>query len=146
LIFERCIHALTHYSHYLCYICVLILLYMCPHTTIYVSSYSYICVRLARPRSLTTPTMSSTSSRSFRSRPARSVTTSAASNAKGTLRDSRMVSVLHLHAHSIKGGCSLFPKTKAHRRKFKRKSRRKHRVDCFLSYHGLWCRLALTEM
>jgi hypothetical protein len=26
------------------YICVLILIYMCPHTTIYVSSYYYICV------------------------------------------------------------------------------------------------------
>jgi hypothetical protein len=26
------------------YICVLILLYMCPQTTIYVSSYYYMCV------------------------------------------------------------------------------------------------------
>jgi len=26
-----------------CYICVLILLYMCPHTPIYVSSYYYMC-------------------------------------------------------------------------------------------------------
>jgi hypothetical protein len=26
-----------------CYICVLILLYMCPHTAIYVSSHCYIC-------------------------------------------------------------------------------------------------------
>jgi hypothetical protein len=26
------------------YICVIMLLYMCPHTTIYVSSYYYICV------------------------------------------------------------------------------------------------------
>jgi hypothetical protein len=31
-----------HVSSY--YTCVLILLYMCPHTTIYVSSYYYICV------------------------------------------------------------------------------------------------------
>ena len=28
------------------YICVLMLLYMCPHTSIYVSSYYYICVRM----------------------------------------------------------------------------------------------------
>jgi hypothetical protein len=34
---------LLHVSSYY-YICVLILLYMCPHTTIYVSSYYYICV------------------------------------------------------------------------------------------------------
>jgi len=27
-----------------CYMCVLILLYMCPHTAMYVSSYYYICV------------------------------------------------------------------------------------------------------
>ncbi len=27
-----------------CYICVLILLYMCPHAAIYVSSYCYVCV------------------------------------------------------------------------------------------------------
>ena len=27
-----------------CYVCVLILLDMCPHTTIHVSSYYYVCV------------------------------------------------------------------------------------------------------
>jgi hypothetical protein len=40
-----CPHTAIYVSSY-CYICVLILLYMCPHTTIYVlhvSSYYYIC-------------------------------------------------------------------------------------------------------
>jgi hypothetical protein len=32
------------------YICVLILLYMCPHTTIYVSSYYYICMKIHQRR------------------------------------------------------------------------------------------------
>jgi hypothetical protein len=27
-----------------CYICVLMLLYLCPHTAVYVSSYCYVCV------------------------------------------------------------------------------------------------------
>jgi hypothetical protein len=30
------------------YMCVLILLYMCPHTAIYVSTYYYLCPRTAR--------------------------------------------------------------------------------------------------
>jgi hypothetical protein len=38
-----CPHTPIYVSSY-SYICVLILLYMCPHTPIYVSSYSYICV------------------------------------------------------------------------------------------------------
>jgi hypothetical protein len=38
-----CPHTTIYVSSY-CYICVLILLYMCPHTAIYVSSYFYICV------------------------------------------------------------------------------------------------------
>jgi hypothetical protein len=35
---------ISHNVSSYCYICVLILLYMCPHTTIYVSSYYFICV------------------------------------------------------------------------------------------------------
>ena len=31
------------YKSAYCYICVLILLYMCPHSAIYVSSYCYMC-------------------------------------------------------------------------------------------------------
>ncbi len=38
-----CPHTTIYVSSYY-YICVHILLYMCPHTTIYVSSYCYICV------------------------------------------------------------------------------------------------------
>jgi hypothetical protein len=35
--------------------CVLILLYVCPHTTIYVASYSYICVLILLYKCLHTP-------------------------------------------------------------------------------------------
>jgi hypothetical protein len=38
-----CPHATVYVSSYYC-ICVLILLYMCPHATVYVSSYYCICV------------------------------------------------------------------------------------------------------
>ena len=40
--FRRCCFP-TYVSSY-CYICILILLYMCPHTTTFVSSYYYTCV------------------------------------------------------------------------------------------------------
>jgi hypothetical protein len=36
--------SLQHEQSSYCYICVLILLYMCPHTTMCVSAYYYICV------------------------------------------------------------------------------------------------------
>jgi hypothetical protein len=36
---------LLHVSSYY-YMCVLILRYVCPHTTMYVSSYGYMCVKL----------------------------------------------------------------------------------------------------
>jgi hypothetical protein len=52
-----CLQSCSSYYYYMCphttmyvssyhYICVRIPLYMCPHTTIYVSSYHYICVRI----------------------------------------------------------------------------------------------------
>jgi len=43
ILLYMCPHTTAYVSSY-CYKCVLILLYMCPHTTIYVSSYYYICV------------------------------------------------------------------------------------------------------
>ncbi len=43
ILLYMCPHTAIYVSSY-CYICVLILLYMCPHTAIYVSSYCYICV------------------------------------------------------------------------------------------------------
>jgi serine/threonine protein kinase len=44
-----CPHTTIYVSSYYCMcphtiVCVLILLYMCPHTIVYVSSYYYICV------------------------------------------------------------------------------------------------------
>jgi hypothetical protein len=41
-VLRKCPHTTTCLSSY-CYICVLILLYMCPHTAIYVSSYYFLC-------------------------------------------------------------------------------------------------------
>jgi hypothetical protein len=43
ILLYMCPHTAIYVSAY-CYICVLILLYMCPHAAIYVSSYCYICV------------------------------------------------------------------------------------------------------
>jgi hypothetical protein len=43
ILLYMCPRTAMYVSSY-CYICVLILLYMCPHTAIYVSSYCYICV------------------------------------------------------------------------------------------------------
>ncbi len=41
-----CRYCTTLYLSSYCYICVLILLYMCPHTTICLSSYHCICLAL----------------------------------------------------------------------------------------------------
>jgi hypothetical protein len=43
ILLYMCPHTAIYVSSYY-YICVLILLYMCPHTAIYMSSYCYICV------------------------------------------------------------------------------------------------------
>ena len=43
ILLYMCPHTAVYVSSY-CYICVLILLYMCPHTALYVSSYCSICV------------------------------------------------------------------------------------------------------
>jgi hypothetical protein len=44
ILLYMCPHTTTMYVSSCYYVCVLILLYMCPHTTIYVSSYCCICV------------------------------------------------------------------------------------------------------
>ncbi len=45
MLLYMCPHTAIYVSSY-CYICVLILLYMCPHTALYVSSCCSICVLL----------------------------------------------------------------------------------------------------
>ncbi len=45
VLLNMCPHTAIYVSSY-CYMCVRILLNMCPHTAIYVSSYCYMCVRI----------------------------------------------------------------------------------------------------
>ena len=41
-----CPHSAIYLASSYCYVCFYILLYMCPHTAMYVSSYGYIYVRI----------------------------------------------------------------------------------------------------